>query len=123
MIALHNYQQSLMITLIMHGIPSIESLSEGLKLSENDRNHREGSYTNLSPEFISSIIDRVFAIGISLKEIANQIQTEDQFAEKKMMQSTPAVVNIMLKSMRYFQLCQELLKRERRLPEMRRRNL
>jgi len=32
-----------MVTLTMHGIPSVESLAEGLKLRESDRNHREGS--------------------------------------------------------------------------------
>lgn len=53
MIALNNYQESLMVTLMMHGIPSIESLAEGLKLSDSDRNHTEGSCSNLSPEFIT----------------------------------------------------------------------
>ena len=78
-LASQNYHESLVTSLNMQGIRSVESFASSLAVScQAERKYKKDDQdNNISPDFLLEILDRLFFLGFALSEMVFELQTTE----------------------------------------------
>ena len=77
-LASQNYHESLVTSLNMQGIRSVESFASSLAVScHAERKYKEDDQDNISPSFLLEVLDRLFFLGFTVSEMVFELQTTE----------------------------------------------